>query len=479
MTKLLSDRYKIIRQLGSGGFGETFLAEDTQMPSSRCCVIKQLKPITHNPQVYSLVKERFQREAAILEELGTANSQIPALYAYFSQEDRFYLVQEWIAGQTLSQKVEQLTTIPESEVRHILTYILPVLAFIHSRGIVHRDIKPDNIIIRDADKIPVLIDFGAVRETMGTVVNSQGHATSSIVIGTPGFMPSEQAAGRPVYSSDLYSLGLTAIYLLTGKTPQELETDADTGEIIWRKYALGISPSLAGVLDKAVMYHPRDRFSSAQQMLQSLQSQSTPIAPTVPYTPPSNSSIPPTTPQTIPVSNATTTTATTTPNNGKMILLGSLLAGGLVSASIIIGLSLNKSPQPVVSQPNSVETVETTETVNTPASPPSNATIETPQPSPPPFPDSSYTWLSERYVTEADLVGKSAQELSIMRNSIYARKGRIFNSPELQSYFDTQPWYNPRYSPENFPNSLLSPLEIENAAVILDYQNRNGLRWVY
>ncbi|MGL4503287.1 MAG: protein kinase domain-containing protein, partial [Planktothrix sp.] len=136
--------------------------------------------------------------------------------------------------------------------------------------IVHRDIKPDNIILKNSDGIPVLIDFGAVKETMGTVMNSSGNGTSSIVIGTPGFMPSEQAAGRPVYSSDLYSLGLTAIFLLTEKWPQELQTNHDTGEIVWRQYAPRISPSLATILDKAIMSHPRDRFHSAREMLDAL-----------------------------------------------------------------------------------------------------------------------------------------------------------------------------------------------------------------
>ncbi len=171
---LLNNRYKVIGVLGAGGFGETFLAEDTQMPSGRRCVIKQLKPVTHNPQVYQLVQERFGREAAILEELGDENNQIPRLYAYFSEAGQFYLVQEWIQGQTLSNKLEQEGTLNESSVKEILLSILPVLEYVHSKRIVHRDIKPDNIILRDCDGKPVLIDFGAVRETMGTVMNYPG-----------------------------------------------------------------------------------------------------------------------------------------------------------------------------------------------------------------------------------------------------------------------------------------------------------------
>ncbi|MGL4502758.1 MAG: protein kinase domain-containing protein, partial [Planktothrix sp.] len=192
---LLNNRYRIIRELGSGGFGETFIAEDTQMPSERRCVVKQLKPVTANPQIFQLINERFAREAAILEALGEGNRQIPRLYAYFEEESQFYLAQEWIEGETLNNRVANQGKMSESSVREILMSLLPVLEFVHSQHMVHRDIKPDNIMLRRGDCIPILIDFGAVKETMGTVMNSSGNGNSSIVIGTPGFMPSEQAAG--------------------------------------------------------------------------------------------------------------------------------------------------------------------------------------------------------------------------------------------------------------------------------------------
>ena len=278
----MNNRYRVIRVLGSGGFGETFLAEDTQMPSGRKCVIKQLKPVADNPQIYQLVQERFQREAAILEELGDGSNQIPTLYAYFVEGQQFYLVQEYIEGQTLTQKLQQQGLLSESSVKEFLTSILPVLGYVHSKGIVHRDIKPENIIIRTYDNKPVLIDFGAVKETMGTVMTASGDYSRSIVIGTPGFMASEQSLGRPVFASDFYSLGLTAIYLLTGKIPQQLQTDLGTGDLIWRHYALSISPSFANVLDKAIAYHPRDRYSTSREMLQALQTSMTPVIPTIP-----------------------------------------------------------------------------------------------------------------------------------------------------------------------------------------------------
>ncbi|BAZ01380.1 serine/threonine kinase [Tolypothrix tenuis PCC 7101] len=364
MQTLLNNRYQVIQTLGGGGFGETFLAEDTQMPSKRRCVIKLLKPIQNNPQIYQLVRERFQREAAILEDLGGATDQIPSLYAYFQSEGQFYVVQELIEGQTLTAKFQQQGLLSESSVKEILVNLLPVLEYIHSKRIIHRDIKPDNIILRARDNKPVLIDFGAVRETMGTVLNSQGNPTSSIVIGTPGYMPSEQAMGRPVFSSDLYSLGMTAIYLLTGKQPQELETDPRTGEIIWSHHTLSVSPTFAGVIDKAIAYHPRDRFATAREMLQALQIGANTFPPTVPYVPPTVANTPAPTQYTIPVSPGASHQPNTipvnsppsyqpgnpsNPSNGQRgVFIASLIAGGLIGAAIIIAFALHNNKQPQI-----------------------------------------------------------------------------------------------------------------------------------
>ena len=267
-TALLNNRYRLLETLGRGGFGQTFLAVDTHMPSGRKCVIKELQPSVQDLKMQQWVQASFQREAATLEDLGEGHSQIPRLYAYFCEADTFYLVQEWIEGVTLAE-LRKGGTLSEDAVTEILINLLPVLDYIHSRGIVHRDLKPDNIILRAADRKPVLIDFGAVKEAIATVVDSRGQTALSIAVGTPGYMPSEQAAGRPLYSSDLYSLGLTAVYLLTGHSPQELETDPRTGEILWRKDA-PIHSNLAAVIDRAIRFHPRDRFASAPEMLAAL-----------------------------------------------------------------------------------------------------------------------------------------------------------------------------------------------------------------
>ncbi|NEP83905.1 MAG: DUF4101 domain-containing protein [Okeania sp. SIO3B3] len=275
---LLNNRYQVIQALSSGGFGETFLAQDTQMPSGRYCVIKQLKVVTNNPEIYQQILQRFQREAAILEELGETNSQIPKLYAYFSDTaGQFYLVQEWIEGETLAKKVQNTGPMTDGDVQKILISLLSVINYIHSRNIIHRDIKPENIILRQQDYLPVLIDFGAVKDSISTAINSQNTAPISIMIGTPGYMAFEQAAGRPVYASDLYSLGLTAIFLLTGRVPQDLEMDLQTGKIIWQKYTSNLTSKLAGILDRAIQPNISDRFATSTEMLAALKSDSTQV----------------------------------------------------------------------------------------------------------------------------------------------------------------------------------------------------------
>jgi serine/threonine protein kinase, bacterial len=419
---LLNNRYRIIQTLGSGGFGDTFLAEDTQMPSRRRCVIKQLKPINNNPEVYQLVQERFQREAAILEELGDGSNQIPRLYAYFSENvqsenGQFYLVQEYIQGQTLNTKIQTQGAMSENAVINILINILPVLDYVHRQGIVHRDIKPDNIIIRDADNKPVLIDFGAVKETIGTVFTPSGNSTRSIVIGTPGFMPSEQSVGRPMFASDIYSLGMTAIYLLTGKLPQEIPNDPATGAILWRQYASNVTPSLAMLLEKTIQFAPQQRFSNAREMLAALQTGSDASIPTVVTTPPTQYNYPPNQTQqnTVPISPAnyqqphnpakTTPVAIanppqiSNPSNGRGIIFGLLIGAGLIGSAIVIASAFNRPPQQLAdkeltsqntisSSPTPTETQEKSEPpTQIPTKPTrrSRTTIEPQEPVPPPI----------------------------------------------------------------------------------------------
>jgi serine/threonine-protein kinase len=397
MTKLLNNRYHIIQVIGAGGFGETFLVEDTHMPSRRRCVMKQLKPVTNEPQVYQLVQQRFQREAAILEYLGEGSEQIPNLYAYFSENGQFYLVQEWIHGQTLAKIVQTQGTLSETTVREILVSLLPILDYVHSKGIIHRDIKPENIIQRARDGKPVLIDFGAVKETMVSMVHSPSYNSlsnsQSIVIGTPGFMPSEQAAGRPIYASDIYSLGLTAIYLLTGKQPSELPANPQTGELLWLQYTRGVSPSLAVVLNRAIQPYASARYISASEMLQALSfGYSSAYAPTCPPgTQPTvnlSPAIPVTQkpqpkPQPQPSSlNSPYIPAPETQNTWYHSgAISGAIALGLVSVVAIAGLTHKSTPEPAITASPTPKTtiVASPEPTTTPeSSPPPPTPIDTP-----------------------------------------------------------------------------------------------------
>lgn len=358
---LLNNRYRILRTLGAGGFGNTFLAEDTYMPSGRRCVIKQLKPVTHDPQAYKLVQERFGREAAVLEELGDGNNQIPRLFAYFSEAGQFYLVQEYIEGDTLTHKVEKGGTLSEDEVNQILVSLLPVLDYVHSRRMIHRDIKPDNVIIRQRDGLPVLIDFGAVKEAMNTQVNVPGNQAHSMVIGTPGFMPAEQAGGRPTYTSDLYSLGLVAVFLLTGKLPQELGTDDRTGEFLWRRTAPNINPNLAMVIDRAIRFNASDRFATAREMLNALQSRdgvsemaTVAVAPGGLPPAPNRSTPPMANPspgRTVPVGNNPAISG----NERKPLIIGALVAASLFLAVVGLALGLRRGAEPASTVSSSSE----------------------------------------------------------------------------------------------------------------------------
>ncbi|WP_414549767.1 protein kinase domain-containing protein [Anabaena sp. CCY 0017] len=353
---LLNNRYQVIKVLGAGGFGETFLAEDTHIPSRRRCVIKQLKPIANDPKTYQMIQQRFEREAATLEYLGDSCNQIPKLFAYFSENELFYLVQEWIEGPTLTNIVEERGYEKETTVREILLSLLSVLDYVHSKGIIHRDIKPDNIILRATDNKPFLIDFGAVKETIRSVVSPSNHPTRSLVIGTPGYMPTEQAIGRPVYATDIYSLGLTAIYLLTGKHPPELQTHLQTGEIIWQEFVPDISPHLAKVINQAIQPHVSDRYSTASKMLYALKP-ATNISPSSPpsYHTTATVSLSPahvaSTQKTQAISSAPTV-------HSRKSLKPALIVGSLVLVGLIGGVGISSFTR----QPQSEESLTTSPT---------------------------------------------------------------------------------------------------------------------
>jgi serine/threonine protein kinase, bacterial len=356
--------YPISQQLGTGGFGTTYLATNTLMPSRPYCVVKQLIPTSTDPQVEQLIQDRFKQEAIVLENLGKgSNGMIPMLYHYFVEQGDFYLVQEYIEGQSLADRIRNYGVFTETQVRQFLTDILPTLTYIHSKGIIHRDIKPDNIMVRQSDNKPVLIDFGAVKEIMTTVMIPSASTAKSIVIGTPGFMPMEQMSGRPVFASDLYALSLTAIYLLTGKTPGEIETDPHSGAINWQVYAPNVSPQLAEVLNKSIEYSPRDRYMNAPEMLQALGSNSSTenqsfktIVSPIPNLPERTLYIPPSTPVT------NNPQEKSQPNPIIIALAGVVIGGALIVGGLVLGKNFagNNSEQARSEKTNIADTAAST-----------------------------------------------------------------------------------------------------------------------
>ncbi len=262
------DRYQILRMLGRGGFGVTYLAKDASLPSEPLCVIKLLCPKVSNPMVLQRASQRFEREAKILSQLGS-HAQIPRLLDYFQVNGEFYLVQEYVRGRTIAKEIRSKGVLTELEVKQFLREILPVVSYVHEQKVIHRDIKPPNIIRCQDDGRLVLIDFGAVKEHFVHVSQNTQRGATTHFVGTLGFAPPEQLALRATYSSDIFALGVTCLYMLTGKPPMEFSYDPETGEVSWKDY-VEVSEHFAKILDKMLMVSVRDRYQSADEILRIL-----------------------------------------------------------------------------------------------------------------------------------------------------------------------------------------------------------------
>lgn len=285
----LRNRYRAARPLGKGGFGATFLAADEGLPGFPSCVVKQLRPNTQSASVLKMARELFEREASTLGKIGS-HPQIPRLLDYFEEDENFYLVQEFVDGETLKQEYERRGIFNEIEIRKILSEIFPVLGFMHENGVIHRDIKPANIMRRKQDGQLVLIDFGAVSSQMNkpSADEDPSGLLTNFAIGTPGFAPPEQMAMRPVYASDLYATAMSCLYLMTGRSPKDLPHDPYTGEINW-KSQVKLSDRLRVVFEKLLQQAVSQRFRSAEEALRALESGGIPDEqPKSPMTPPAN-----------------------------------------------------------------------------------------------------------------------------------------------------------------------------------------------
>ena len=325
LGRTLRNHYQIIKDLGQGGFCDTYLAKDLDLPGQPQCVVKHLKPKDPNPAILLIAKGLFDKEAETLHKLGKLHDQIPSLSAHFEENGEFYLVQDFIEGHDLTKELILGKKSSESHTIKLLHEILEVLAIVHQQNVIHRDLKPANLMRRQDGKI-ILIDFGAVKEIGTMVVNAQGQTSFTVGIGTSGYMPSEQANGKPKLCSDIYAVGMIGIQALTGEHPVNLPEDQQTGEVVWRNQAQ-VSNNLANVLDKMVRDRFSQRYQNAGEALQALLSLSPPPATPTPAPPPP---VPP------------TIISTNTTRRGLLQLAG-FAGGGFVLALLSQNLLNNKS----------------------------------------------------------------------------------------------------------------------------------------
>ncbi|BAQ64633.1 serine/threonine-protein kinase [Geminocystis sp. NIES-3709] len=264
---ILHKRYVAIKKIGRGGFGTTYLAVDMAQ-KNQYCVVKQLELSANNPEAHRTALDLFAREAKTLAKLD--HKQIPKLLDYFEENEQFYLIQDFVLGKDLEKEIKKGGIYQESSAKQFLRKMLPVLQYIHSQKVIHRDIKPGNILREKQTNQLYLIDFGAVKEQASTQLMNQNpqSAFTKISVGTMGFAPPEQLAMRPVYSSDVYALGATCIYLLTGKAPKDL-CDNNTGELAWEKHT-NVTANFAKVLNKMLELDVRKRFISADEVIKAL-----------------------------------------------------------------------------------------------------------------------------------------------------------------------------------------------------------------
>jgi serine/threonine-protein kinase len=272
--QVLEKRYRIVSHLGQGGFGRTYLAEDLNRFNDRC-VLKEFAPQVQGTSELQKAKELFEREAGTLHRLK--HPQLPGFWELFQVDmgggiGCLFLVQDYVEGQTYFDLLNSGKQFSEAEVVQLLHQMLPVLSYIHSKNVIHRDISPDNIILRQSDNLPVLIDFGCVKQIAATAVSKFTNlGVLPTRLGKKGYAPEEQMRkGQVFFNSDLYSLAVTALVLLTGKEPQHLY-DTYQGAWLWGK-EINVSPQLQAVLQKMVTYKPSDRFSSADEVLKALPS---------------------------------------------------------------------------------------------------------------------------------------------------------------------------------------------------------------
>ena len=412
--KILRQRYKIIDSLGSGGFGDTYLAEDLDLPGTPKCVVKHLSPKSSDPGVLTTAQKLFKREADTLYKLGSDSDQIPRLFAHFQEGTEFYLVQEYVEGHDISKELTRGKKLSESYTIALLKGILSALAVAHQNNIIHRDIKPQNLMRRKSDKKIVLIDFGAVKEISVLSTNPPGTTIVTVAVGTPGYMPSEQSNGKPKLSSDIYAVGIVGIKALTGKEPYNLPTDPKTGNVIWRNEAK-VSNRLANILDRMVQEYFPQRYENATEVLEALgltTATATPQAKPAPK--PSQTKTVVVNPPPQPQPNKT---------RRQILILGGLAGTGFVAAILSRGSGNKPSPE-IISSPQ--PTPETTPENISPPQPrpettPENISPPQPTPAPPPPPRSEFpiqTFTTVKVNRRGEIISRLPGQAEVMTENL-------------------------------------------------------------
>jgi serine/threonine protein kinase len=434
----IGGRYKIVRQLGYGSFGETYLAQDLLLPEQDWCVVKKLQPQSEDEFVLQTARRLFEAEAKVLNMLGK-HECIPTLLAHFEEQGQFYLVQEFIERESLEQEMGSGKWGNVPAVIDFLTDILRTLEFVHQQGVIHRDIKPANLIRRRQDQRIVLIDFGAVKQICTQVSPS---SSLTVAVGTEGCMPNEQANGKPKPCSDIYAVGMIAIQALTNVPPHQIPEHPETGEVNWHDYAV-VSEDLVWILDKMVRCDFRQRYQTAGEVLRDLQEWRSP----------------PSTPRVV----SPTPSQRTPPNKRRnLLLVGGVLATMATVALVVIGVN---RPTPKVEEKateKKLDPIPNVEQVQVQGIPT------------PPIKGSGhiYPFVSTRLLTKEDLIGRTNLELDLMLNEVLASHGSRFEDAQLQNYFSLQSWYVPRYSSKDFPKDLLSATEVSNMELIRDFKQQ-------
>ena len=266
---LLHDRYSIVHIEHTGSFSKVFFALDTYQNPPRSCLIKVFEPIVQKDRIAKWIEEEFNKELKHLKQLSLRNQHLPEIYTYSSELQVYYIVRELVEGETLGKKVQTKGKFSPQDVRAILVRLLSILKYLHHEGVIHQNIKPKNIILRDEDQMPMLINFGSIEQIVATY-KFYGDKQISSVSNVQGYAPPEQALGQSVPASDLYSLGLTAAYLLTAKHPLDLPVDSNSEVKKLPHQVFQQDSDLANIITRAISSNLEKRYSCAEEMLHDL-----------------------------------------------------------------------------------------------------------------------------------------------------------------------------------------------------------------